>query len=576
MNNKLRFMLIGAVMPAMLCNIGFAKNIDSVEIDDKSNKIIISGTPDAAKKGDFITFELLKKDMQSSEIKDAYTPDELINSFIAVKQVKAGENGGYKINADMQGRESGFYVARINGVDEEIYFASKASRNIILNNITEACKLEELKAAEELAKIFDLSNERSETVNSFYITDKRIFEADEDELFKALRSIIGDKNEETLSTSNINEKLIAAATLCALNEDKATVDDAKDILKFDGTSYKTYNEKLTDSAKQDFVKNYFKGKRLYTRTEANDGFKSYVIDAVCANIKNWADAEDIIKEYGSIIGINTTVLYAASYGDINRSKVYNAAASVGKFESADAFASFVNAKIAEYSSGSADSRPSGGGGGRGGYGGGASGGTTSVPPVVTNETKEDDNKLTTAPSFDDLVGYEWAADCIEELYRKGVVKGMGDGTFNPGGNVTREEMLAMLLRAFGIAESKADGQIFKDANADEWYIGYLATAKEKGYVAGYPDGSFGIGDNVSRQDAAVMAYNISNAAGREFETTATSDFADNDKIADYAKEAVYALRKEKVISGTDNGNFEPLNSCTRAEAAKIIYNLMQG
>lgn len=576
MNIKLKLMLLCAAVPAMLCNTGFAQNVDSVAIDDASGKIIISGTPDGIKKGDFIAFELLKKDMKSADIKAEYTPGELIGDFIAVRQLRADKNGGYTISADMNGRESGFYMVRINGADNEIYFATEENRRVIVKRIADACRLDEAAAVAELARIYDLSNDRGETVNSFNITDKLVFAADETELFKVLRSVINDTAEEKLSVANVKEKTSAAAALCALDAGEADIEDVKDILNLEEASYKVYNGKLSDTAKAGFVVNYFAGRGISTRTKANEHFKNVITDALCADIRNWADAEDIINEYGVKFGINVTKLNSDSYGVSNRSKVYSAAADVGKFESAKAFADFVNSKIIEYAPKTADTRPSGGGAGRGGYTGGGAGGTSVTPPVVTKENKEEDDAITPAPSFDDLEGYDWAAAGIEELYRRGVVKGLGDGTFNPGGNVTREEMLAMLLRAFNIAESENPSQeeSFTDAEPDAWYIGYIAAGKKKGFVKGYPDGSFGIGESVSRQDAAVMAYNIAKASGKELSVEIKRDFKDDNGIADYAKDAVYSLKANGVVSGTGSGNFEPLNTCTRAEAAKIIYSLM--
>jgi len=52
------------------------------------------------------------------------------------------------------------------------------------------------------------------------------------------------------------------------------------------------------------------------------------------------------------------------------------------------------------------------------------------------------------------------------------------------------------------------------------------------------------------------------------------DFNDADAIADYAKEAVKFMKKNSIISGDENKNFNPNNFATRAESVKIIYNAM--
>ena len=72
----------------------------------------------------------------------------------------------------------------------------------------------------------------------------------------------------------------------------------------------------------------------------------------------------------------------------------------------------------------------------------------------------------------------------------------------------------------------------------------------------------------------VYALERAKAAGVEFTTDAES-FADDDQIADYAKEAVYALKNAGAVSGMTETEFSPQAGATRAQAAKIIYSLIK-
>lgn len=58
----------------------------------------------------------------------------------------------------------------------------------------------------------------------------------------------------------------------------------------------------------------------------------------------------------------------------------------------------------------------------------------------------------------------------------------------------------------------------------------------------------------------------------ESETDETA-FADESSISDYALESVNKFKNASVISGKENGEFDPLGNITRAEAAKIIYRV---
>ena len=51
-------------------------------------------------------------------------------------------------------------------------------------------------------------------------------------------------------------------------------------------------------------------------------------------------------------------------------------------------------------------------------------------------------------------------------------------------------------------------------------------------------------------------------------------FADEDEISEYAREAVSRLGGAGIVNGLPNGSFNPFGSLTRAEAAKVIYSMI--
>ena len=52
-------------------------------------------------------------------------------------------------------------------------------------------------------------------------------------------------------------------------------------------------------------------------------------------------------------------------------------------------------------------------------------------------------------------------------------------------------------------------------------------------------------------------------------------FTDENLIADYSKEAVRALASNKIINGRNDGSFDPQGYATRAEAAKMLYGVLE-
>lgn len=171
--------------------------------------------------------------------------------------------------------------------------------------------------------------------------------------------------------------------------------------------------------------------------------------------------------------------------------------------------------------------------------------------------------------FDDISG--WYENCITELAHMGIVSGRGDGGFYPNDFVTREEFVKMICAAVNLPSIDASTP-FADVIDDAWYGSYIRTAYRYKLINGTGTASFGIGENISRQDAAVICYNL--LKNIDFEEIESLHFNDNNEIADYAVEGVSALARIGVINGDGTGNFKPMSSITRAESAKIINEVI--
>ena len=128
----------------------------------------------------------------------------------------------------------------------------------------------------------------------------------------------------------------------------------------------------------------------------------------------------------------------------------------------------------------------------------------------------------------------------------------------------REEFVKMLVLTLGMEPGGKSG--FADA-AENWSDPYLAAAEAVGLANGIADGMFGVGQDISRQDLAVMIYRALPETMKPEQTGEA--FEDDEAIADYAKEAVYGLRTLGLLNGYEN-RFRPGEQATRAESAKIL------
>ncbi|MBU5451283.1 discoidin domain-containing protein [Acetivibrio sp. MSJd-27] len=212
----------------------------------------------------------------------------------------------------------------------------------------------------------------------------------------------------------------------------------------------------------------------------------------------------------------------------------------------------------------------GGGNANGGGAGNGGGISSSTAPSFTVPTQTQ-TPAVTEPKLKDIAG-SWAKPYIETLLQDGIVSGTPDGYFEPQRNITREEFLKMLMEAFRLKDASAKAD-FKDVPEDAWFSPYVAAAQKMGIVKGDENGFFGIGENISRQDMAVMACRVAEAAGVSLAGGSNLIFTDSKEIASYAADSIAALFKAGIINGMEDGSFQPEGFATREQAAKIMCML---
>ncbi len=171
----------------------------------------------------------------------------------------------------------------------------------------------------------------------------------------------------------------------------------------------------------------------------------------------------------------------------------------------------------------------------------------------------------------------WAKEYIEYMASRDIVKGVGGGRFDPQTNITREDFITLFVNAFDLAKDvDTSKNPFEDVKKGSYYEKAIVWAYEKGIVSGMGNNRFGVRMPMTREDMATFTYKLLKAENIELpvinERTA---FKDSLKIAPYAREAVYALQQADIIKGLPDGTYNPKGFTTRAEAATIIYKIIQ-
>ena len=214
-------------------------------------------------------------------------------------------------------------------------------------------------------------------------------------------------------------------------------------------------------------------------------------------------------------------------------------------------------------------RPDGShGGGSGGGGGGSGGGGRQV--VVPEPTIPPEPQ-----GFLDIdAAFSWAREAIEYLNVKNIVNGVSEQEFDPGANVTRAQFVKMLIGAFALTDETASCR-FDDVKESDWCYPYVAAAAKLGIVKGKSETSFGSEDSITREEMATMLARTMTVMGIAIDGEESAEFDDHSEIAEYAVEAVYAMKRCGIINGTPENRFEPKRPANRAEAAKIIYEAIK-
>ncbi len=176
--------------------------------------------------------------------------------------------------------------------------------------------------------------------------------------------------------------------------------------------------------------------------------------------------------------------------------------------------------------------------------------------------------------FDDIQNVMWAYDGIKYLYDNQILSGKEEGKFYPDDNITREEFAKIAAMAFGY-ESENSEQIFDDVNSSDWSFEYINALCEANIIKGKEENIFDKKGILKRCDLAVIMDRIMTSKNIVIQKNdQTEPFADFDKVAEYAKEAVLKMQKTGIMNGVGDNYFAPEDNVTRAAAVKVIYALI--
>ena len=177
--------------------------------------------------------------------------------------------------------------------------------------------------------------------------------------------------------------------------------------------------------------------------------------------------------------------------------------------------------------------------------------TTELKGVIGTQYAAPQGRILLNP-FKDVKVSSWFGQYVIDLYNDGIINGTSATTYAPNDTLTWAAALKLLLVSHGDLKAA-------DATGADWSKNAIAKAAELGLVAADLDGAKAI----SRLEFCQVAAKLNKLAESKTES----------KFTDCTDGYVMALVDAKVISGMTETTFEPAASLTRAQIAKILYQL---
>lgn len=175
------------------------------------------------------------------------------------------------------------------------------------------------------------------------------------------------------------------------------------------------------------------------------------------------------------------------------------------------------------------------------------------------------------------ISEHWAKEDIELLATKGIINGLENGLFAPEKDITRAEFTALLARALDLPKA-TEQENFTDVRPTDWYVSELQSAVEAGLINGYEDNTFKPSMYITREQMAALmgrAYKIMEKQAPTVDVDQVlAKYSDRQLISAWSRADVALAIQLGVIQGNNANELQPKESATRAETAVMLKRLL--
>ncbi|WP_337104181.1 S-layer homology domain-containing protein [Paenibacillus sp. YIM B09110] len=182
-------------------------------------------------------------------------------------------------------------------------------------------------------------------------------------------------------------------------------------------------------------------------------------------------------------------------------------------------------------------------------------------------------------SFTDVEKH-WSKPAVNDLGSRLILSAPVNGFFHPNSDITRAEFAGILVRSLGLSRVKGPMR-FVDVKEEEWYSGAVQTAYAYGLISGFGDDTFRPNDNITREQAfimlakAMMLIHTDKSQQTVNPSAPLHRFVDSDSLSEWARSGAAMVVEAGLVSGRGGNTLSPKAYITRAEAAMIVWRLLQ-
>ena len=172
---------------------------------------------------------------------------------------------------------------------------------------------------------------------------------------------------------------------------------------------------------------------------------------------------------------------------------------------------------------------------------------------------------------------DWVYTAVKYVYEHGLMSGMKSDWFGYDQPLTREQFAVILWRMHGSPEMAYSAK-FPDVPDEEWYTDPILWASSNGIVTGYANGTFGVGDTITREQMITMLGRYAKFLGYDISSDVNlANYPDGKSVSDWAVPYMKWAIEIGIIHGEGGtGLLNPAGKVNRAVGATIIMNYVEG